>query len=127
VAWLAYLETHAKRLYSQILDPGMVAAIALSRRLDDLPNPFTARDISQKGWTGLDQKATEKALAVLIELHHIIPHTLQTGGRPTRLFHKNPNLILSKSLNSKPPKGSKGGFEGFEGSTFRGHGRNSGR
>jgi len=122
-AWLAYLETHARRLYAQVLDPGMVAAIALSKRLKDLPEPFTAREVSQKGWAGLDREAVEKAIGVLTDLSHIVPRDIPaggTGGRPTKVYAKNPALFLPKSPKGEPSKPSKGGFEGFEGDTYQG-------
>lgn len=113
--WLAYLETHARRLYAQILDPGMIAALALLKRLADLPEPFTARDVSQKGWTGLDREATGKALSVLTEYGYIARNDVETGGRPTKTFNKNPLLISPAPLSTAPSKPSKQSFEPFEG------------
>ncbi len=118
-AWLAYLETHARRLYAQVLDTSMVAAIALSKRLKSLPDPFTARDVSQKGWAGLDREAVEKALTVLTDMLHITPRQVSTGGRPAKVYAKNPALNFPISLNGIPSKGSKGAFEGFEGSSSK--------
>ncbi len=112
--WLVYLETHARRLYAQILDPGMIAALALSKRLGDLPEPFTARDVSQKGWAGLDREATGKALSVLTDFGHLALSEAETGGRPTKTYIKNPLLILPTPLNAAPSKPSKQSFEPFE-------------
>jgi putative DNA primase/helicase len=99
-AWLVYLETHARRLYAQILDPGTVAAIALSARLPELPDPFTTRDIYRRHWVGLDRPATEKAIEVLLDLYYLRAATLKTDGRPTTSYSKNPAI-----KNTHTPKG----------------------
>ena len=99
IDWLAYLETHARRLYAQILDPGMVAAINLAARLDELPDPFHPRDAYRKGWSGLDRSQTEKALEVLTDLNHIAPRAAKTGGRPTTAYAKNPVLREQTTKN----------------------------
>jgi response regulator of citrate/malate metabolism len=103
-AWLTYLETHARRLYAQILDFSMVAGIALLKRLHELPEQFTARDVSQRGWAGLDRAATERALEVLTEFHYVAPQIITTGGRPKTTYSKNPNLN-SPPLTHCPQKG----------------------
>ncbi len=100
IAWLIYLETHARRLYAQILDPGTVAAIALADRLDELPDPFTTRDIYRRHWVGLDRPATEKAIEVLLDLGYLRAATLKTDGRPTTSYSKNPAI-----KNTHTPKG----------------------
>lgn len=96
VRWAEYLETHARRLYAQILDPGMVAAIALAKRIDELPETFTARDIYRRGWAGLDRTSTERGLEVLADLRHVAVKVETTGGRPTAIYRKN---------FCQPPKG----------------------
>jgi hypothetical protein len=98
IAWCEYLETHARRLYAQHLNPEMVAAVALADRLRDLPDPFTARDVSQKGWQGLDREAVNLALPVLTEFGHIVREEAESsarGGRPTARYLKNPWLAGS--------------------------------
>ncbi|MBU2828003.1 MAG: YfjI family protein [Acidithiobacillus ferriphilus] len=92
IAWAEYLETHAWRVYSQALDPALAAAVALSARLDDLPDSFTARDIYRKCWAGLDRESTEKALGVLVEFCHVQGQEESTRGRSTTIYQKNPKL-----------------------------------
>ena len=92
IAWAEYLETHARRVYSQTLDPALAAAVALSARLDDLDDQFTARDIYRKCWAGLDRESTEKALGVLIEFGHVRAQEESTRGRSTTIYEKNPKL-----------------------------------
>lgn len=92
IAWAEYLETHARRIYSQALDPALAAAVALSARLDDLQDEFTARDIYRHCWAGLDRKTTDGALEVLVDYGHLTEHEELTGGRPTTAYRVNPRL-----------------------------------
>jgi putative DNA primase/helicase len=117
IFWLEYLETHARRLYAQILDPGMMAAIALAERLPELDDPFHPRDVYRKGWSGLDRHQTDKALEVLVDLNHVAPRPGKNGGRPTTLYAKNPAQKFSRPLkggtDKTDKKGEKGGFVSF--------------
>lgn len=117
IAWSIYLETHARRVYSQALDPALAAAVALSARLDDLPDSFTARDIYRKCWAGLDRESTEKALGVLVEFCHVQGQEESTRGRSTTIYQKNPKLKnnprnltwgADKTAKSPPPPPSVG-------------------
>ncbi len=91
IAWAEYLETHARRVYSQALDPGMAAAITLEGRLGELPEVFTARDIYRHGWGALDREGTEKALTVLLDYAQIVPVDDGRGkGRPSQSYRVNP-------------------------------------
>ncbi|NOX54295.1 MAG: DUF3987 domain-containing protein [Planctomycetes bacterium] len=89
-AWCTYLESHARRLYAQILSPELAAARELTRRLKKLPSPFQARDVYRKGWRLLDLKGTTAALEVLEDLGHIRGERTVGPGRPTTLYHVNP-------------------------------------
>jgi hypothetical protein len=94
IAWCDYLETHARRLYSPALDPALAAARELDKHIlaGDLPDPFTARDVSQRGWRLLDRERTMAALAYLEDLDRVRGVPVQTGGRPTIRFSVNPKL-----------------------------------
>jgi putative DNA primase/helicase len=92
LAWSEYLETHAQRIYAPALVPDMAAALELDRRLVDLPEPFTARDVSQRGWRLLDREGTAAALAVLIEYGRIRGEASSGPGRPTTRYHLHPAL-----------------------------------
>lgn len=105
--WLRYLETHARRLYAQILDPGVVAAAALVKRLPSLPDPFTARDVYRNGWAGLDRMQTDRAIEVLVDFHHIAPKTENTGGRPSVTYQKTPASNFCHSLKGGTDKTDK--------------------
>ncbi|WMT48361.1 MAG: DUF3987 domain-containing protein [Acidithiobacillus caldus] len=110
IGWARYLESHARRVYSVALDPDMAAAVALSERLKNLPDPLTARDVYRRGWAGLDRKATDGALRVLVDFGHLLPVEQDANGRPTTLYRINPKLKnFSESLEdeltelTKPP------------------------
>lgn len=119
IAWAEYLETHARRVYSQALDPGMAAAIALSERLESLPDLFSARDIYRNCWAGLNREATDQALTVLLEFGHVIViEDDRSTGRPTTLYRVNPKLknistFLSHGTAKTDKRGGKGGFGSF--------------
>ena len=54
VAWCELLEAHARRIYQSALDGDLDAAVHLSERIKGkLSNPFTARAVARKGWSGL--------------------------------------------------------------------------
>lgn len=99
IAWAEYLETHARRVYSQALDPALAAAVALSARLAELPDEFTARDIYRNHWAGLDRESAEQALGILAEFHHVRGQEEITGGRPTTFYQRNPKLKKNNSVN----------------------------
>jgi Protein of unknown function (DUF3987) len=53
-AWSDLLEGHARRIYQSALDGDPDAAIHLGERIKGkLSNPFTARAVARKGWSGL--------------------------------------------------------------------------
>lgn len=120
IAWAKYLETHARRVYSQALEPGMAAALALVDRLVALPEEFTARDIYRHGWAGLDREGTEKALAVLLDYGQIVALEGEgKSGRPSQLYRVNPKKNNSENLRRRADKTAKstesGGFVSFGG------------
>ncbi|WON73548.1 YfjI family protein [Nitrosospira sp. Is2] len=90
IAFSEYLESHAQRIYSCATRPDIDAAKTLLKRLvcGKLPHPFKARDISQKGWTGLENPAkVQSAIKLLLEYHHLSEEEVITGGRPTKYYH----------------------------------------
>jgi len=82
LAWLEFLEPHARRLYAGI-DSGIATAHRLLAKRRDLPDPFTARDAYRPGWAGLDRESVEAGLAVLMDHGHVAELCTETGGRPT--------------------------------------------
>jgi uncharacterized protein (DUF1778 family) len=63
VAWCAYLQGHARRLYASVTDRAQVAAALLAAQLTHgrLASPFTARDVYRNAWTGLTEPRVVQA------------------------------------------------------------------
>jgi len=73
-AWARYLEKHARRIYQIALSPGETSAqlIAEKIRKQQLPNPFSVRDVQRRQWTGLRAKIDVSAgLEVLEECNWV--------------------------------------------------------
>ena len=90
IAFSEYLESHAQRIYSYATRPDIDAAKTLLKRLvsGKLPDIFKARDISQKGWAGLENPSkAQSAINLLLEYHHLTEEEITTGGRPTTHYH----------------------------------------
>jgi hypothetical protein len=97
LAWVAYLEPHARRVYDGVVTPGRQAAATLARHLaaGDLPAAFTVRDVRLKGWVGL--ATPEEILAALDRLEVLAWVRRETvrhaeGGRPTTRYRVNPQV-----------------------------------
>jgi tetratricopeptide (TPR) repeat protein len=88
VTWAGYLRQHAARLYSAIGQDEHDPARRLLERLDDLPDPFTARDVYRNEWSGLHREDAEDAIRILEEYNHLEPIRQNTGGRPTIQYKK---------------------------------------
>lgn len=76
--WCAYLESHARRLYSLVKNPDLCSAMALSEKIIDpttktpLENGFTIRDVLRRHWSGVDTyELIVSALARLEEIHWV--------------------------------------------------------
>jgi len=86
IAFGEYLESHAQRIYSYATRPDIDAAKTLLKRLTNgrLPEIFRARDVSQKGWAGMETPhKAQAAIGILLEYHHLAEEKITTGGRPT--------------------------------------------
>jgi len=97
VAWGAYLEAHARRLYASVTDTVGVAAALLATKIrrGRLASPFTGREVYRNEWTGLTEpRAVQGALEGLEALGWIRPEAVRdgNGGRPSVRFHINPQL-----------------------------------
>ena len=107
VKWCEYLESHAIRVYSGLGQSSRQAAVELSKKISEslLPDPFTVRDVQQKGWHLLtDNKTITEAITELIESGWIREVSESkgyspTGGRPPApRYCINPN---AKKIYSK--------------------------
>ena len=101
-AWCELLEAHARRIYQSALDGDLDAAVHLGERIKGkLPNPFTARSVARKGWSGLTTtEEVRHAAGILQDRGWIkaieVPTDRQKGGRPTELYWIHPRLIAGR-------------------------------
>ena len=98
IEWCNYLESHARRIYGMASTSDHEAAVSLATKIKTkkLPNPFTARQIQQKGWLGVDEgEAIREALIILAENNWILevekPYS-GTGRRPAPEYFVNPEV-----------------------------------
>jgi putative DNA primase/helicase len=95
LAWMEYLEAHARRVYDAGSEPGRAAArnILEKIRAGALTSPFAAWDIQRHDWSGLTDAAHIKlGLGVLCAHHWIAESVHATGGRPKTEYHINPRV-----------------------------------
>jgi hypothetical protein len=95
VAYSEYLKTHAIRIYESTTLGEIQAAKNLIRKIKkgDVQAPFTAREIQQKGWAGLNTPEMVKAVLGLLEdLNYLRSETKKGIGRSTEIYYLNPNL-----------------------------------
>jgi putative DNA primase/helicase len=91
-----YLESHARRLYAAAGTAELVAGKAILKHLQDgdLKDGFTARDVHQRGWSGLtDRDHVQVGLHLLADLDHIAETVMESkpiGGRPSITYSINP-------------------------------------
>jgi hypothetical protein len=96
IAWCAYLEAHARRVYESVTAGPRVAARVLAGKLraGKLTSPFASREILRAQWSGLTARdEIAGALGLLESLHWVRPeHVPATtrGGRSTTRYHINP-------------------------------------
>jgi putative DNA primase/helicase len=119
IAWVDYLETHARRVYAIVANGAPVAGKALARRIQkgELKDGFTLRDLCRKHWAGLQEKqVVEQAVDLLQELHWLREEIEETGGRSKIHYRINPTLlaetaqIASDKSAKSPPEPPSGTF-----------------
>lgn len=113
--WCNYLESHARRVYSLVIQNNQRAAATLAEKFmqmgknstaktdktptdaDWVVNGFTARQVIRRNWKGLtNPEAVQNALEILVEDHWLWmedkPATVY-GGRPTQRYWINPKIF----------------------------------
>lgn len=93
VMWAEYLEAHALRLYGAGDEPARAAACAILTKIrnGDLNDRFTARDVKQHHWAGLDDhERVQLGLNLLCDHGWVVSIDLETGGRPKTEYAINP-------------------------------------
>lgn len=96
LGWATYLESHAVRAYASLSLDNAEAARSIWSRITkgDLPQPFTARDLQRKGWSGLtDAERVRSGLRALQDANRLRAVKVETGGRPSVTFHVNPKAL----------------------------------
>lgn len=94
VAFAGYLKKHADRIYASVSGHDHAAVRMLAERLLDaqLPDGFTCRTLTLKGWAGLATKEqAQAAIDALVEYNWLIETEIRSGGRPTVKYALNPN------------------------------------
>ena len=103
VAWCAYFESHARRLYAAAEDPELERARALLERIrsGDVEDGATARSVYRQQWSRLTTpQEVAGALEVLEAYGWVRVEAPKTGGRPTAWIRLHPALKRRESLVS---------------------------
>jgi len=94
--WCDYLESHARRIYAMADHPEHEAAVKLAAKIKagKLPNPFTVKNVQNKGWHGLKDNAEVKAACEILIDENWLTMTRKpkptTGRPPAPDYHINP-------------------------------------
>lgn len=102
------LESHARRVYAAVTRPEVDAAKALLAKIcaGKLPNPFTPRDVYQRGWAGLgDPEAVNGAVDLLEDYGYVQAVKTEKSrqrGRPKREVYAHPSLGYAGFVGANP-------------------------
>jgi hypothetical protein len=101
-AWCDYLEAHARRVYLLCADGDISAAVTLAERIKgSLTNPFTPRELAQKGWSGLSTvEDARHAVGILedrgwVKVVEIKSDDSKGRGRPSETVWINPKVLVT--------------------------------
>jgi hypothetical protein len=98
LAFSAYLESHALRVYTaaDMVELEAAEAILAHVRSGDLVNGFTARDVHQRNWSNLTERYWVQAgLELLVDLDYLAATTdppSERGGRSKTTYAINPRM-----------------------------------
>lgn len=100
--WCIYLRSHAERIYSLAASPGQQAAFLLASRIKnhavdpDRTGTFSARDVLQKGWKGLNTPEQVQLATSYLQskgwIREIPKGPGPQGGRPTVVYEINSRI-----------------------------------
>jgi hypothetical protein len=102
LAFVSYLESHARRLYDSGSESEVGAAKAILAHIKrgDLEEGFTGRDVHQRGWAHLTERDQVGAgLNLLIDLDYLAEAAIEhspRGGRPRVKHLINPKVFCSE-------------------------------
>ena len=98
LAFAAYLESHARRVYGSASEVELAAAKAILKHIHagDLQDKFTLRDVHQRDWAHLGEREHVAAgLGLLVDLNYLAemaPAVGALGGRPKITYAINPRI-----------------------------------
>jgi len=100
-AWCAYLESHARRVYSCIVTPPLRAARELAARISKRnvggkDGFFSCREVYLKGWSGLNTPDAVKSAAEVLQdagwVRAVAAESRPHGGRRADRYQINPRV-----------------------------------
>lgn len=97
LSFAKYLKKHAERIYASVSGHDHATVRMLAERLLDgqLPEGFTCRTLTLKGWSGLANKEqAQAAIDALVEYGWLIETEIRSGGRPTVKYALNSNVSV---------------------------------
>lgn len=103
LCWIDYLQSHARRIYGLLDTVSVVAAKDLLRHLKagDLKDSFKAREVRQKGWTGLTTaEDVDSALSELIArnwLIEVMPPPPANGRPEAPHYRIHPKILFQNA------------------------------
>ena len=96
IRWAEYLEAHARRIYSSVVNSELIAVHALAKKLPLLAKvPFTVRNVYRKGWTDLTARLdVQRACELLFDYGWLSAEEREIKpGRPTTVYSVNPEAL----------------------------------
>ncbi len=95
IGWGVYLESQARRIYSQATNPAVAAALTLAKQIvaGKLKDGFDLRTVYRKGWSGLSSPEEAAAAAeILVDLDWLRIEMTYGEGRPGKVCFINPKI-----------------------------------
>jgi putative DNA primase/helicase len=96
LAWVEYLESHARRAYASVTQAEVDGASALLHRIRkrEVSSPFVPRDVYLKHWACLSKpEEVHEAVRLLCDLDYLRKEEQATGGRPRGTIWINPKAL----------------------------------
>ena len=89
IDWCAFLEAHARKVYSAEVNRDLHAAHQLRDKIDagEIEDGETVRTIYKHHWSGLGSREKVDAALAILKRHNIVQRDMQaTGGRPIEII-----------------------------------------
>ena len=98
--WCDYLESHARRIYSDATNNPLKTAKLILNKIEagKLSNGFNSREINRKGWSGLtDTAEIKEGIETLIDYGYLLSCVVETDGRTAITYRIHPKVIEGES------------------------------